>query len=213
MGNNASPRNVMKGSFCQPKEIARRVKNLLIRLLMVSIVSLTCALEGRNLISRVNAKNVKNILHQRQTEKSAKIIAKEHRPCQKMVHVKASTSQFLKNYFMKQDVQISQECKKMGNVDLMNAGKLKRSLSSVAARLVMTFREHKAHTMKFVDLMFAKLTNNFFLMESARLVRHTLMLVMTRKVAKLSSAKRIIGTLTKTGIASIVRHTLTDLIC
>ena len=84
---------------------------------------------------------------------------------------------------MKLAAQISQECKKMGNVDLMNAGKLKRSLSSVAARLVMTFREHKAHTMKFVDLMLVKVTNNFFLMESARLVRHTLMLEIIRKVA------------------------------
>ena len=183
MENNVSPRNVMKGSFCQPKEIARRVKNLLIRLLMVSIVSLTCALEGRNLITRVNAKNVKNILHQRQTEKSAKIIAKEHKLYQKMVHVKASMTQFLKNYSVKQDVQISQEGKKMGDVELTNAGTLKRSPRSVAARLVMTFREHKAHTMKFVDLMLVKVTNSFFLMESARPVRHTLMLAMTRKVA------------------------------
>ena len=130
-----------------------------------------------------------------------------------MVHVKTVMNQFLKNCLMKLDVQISQECKKMGNVDLMNAWQLRRSLNSVGVRLVMTFREHKALTMKFVDLMLVKITNNLFLMESARLVRHTLMLVMIRKVAKLKSAKRIIGTLIKTGIVNIVRHTLTGLIC
>jgi hypothetical protein len=183
MESNVSPRNAMKGNLCRPTELARRVKNLRTRPLMVSIVSLTCALEGRNLIVRVGVKNVKNILHQLTTEKSAKIIAKGHRLYQKMVHVKASMTQFLKNYSVKQDVQISQEGKKMGDAELTNAGTLKRSPRSVAARLVMTFREHKAHTMKFVDLMLVKVTNNFFLMESARLVRHTLMLEIIRKVA------------------------------
>jgi hypothetical protein len=81
MENNVSPRNVMKVSPCQPKEIARRVKNLHTRLLMVSIVSLTGALAGRNLILRVNVKNAENILHQLMTEKSVKIIAKELKLC------------------------------------------------------------------------------------------------------------------------------------
>ena len=81
MENNVSPRNVMKVSSCRPKEIARPVKNLHTRLLMVSIVSLTGALAGRNLIVRVNVKNAENILHQLMTEKSVKIIAKEHKLC------------------------------------------------------------------------------------------------------------------------------------
>ena len=213
MENNVSPRNVMKGSSCNPTELARRAMNLHTRRVMVSIVSLTCALEGRNLTTRVNAKNVENILHQLMTEKSVRIIAKEHKLCWRMVHVKTVMNQFLKNCLVKLDVQISQECKKMGNVDPMNAWKLKGSLNSVAARLVMTFREHKARTMRFVDPVFVKITKNFFRMESARLVRHTLMLVMIRKVARLKSAKRIIGTLIKTGIVNIVRHTLIDLIC
>jgi hypothetical protein len=130
-----------------------------------------------------------------------------------MVHVKAGMTQFWKNYLAKQDVQISQEGKQMGNAELMNAGKLKRSPSSVAARLVMTFREHKAHTVKFVDLMFVKTTNNFFLMGSARPVRRTPMLAMIGKVAWPRSAKRTIGTLTKTDIVNTVRRTLTGLIC
>jgi hypothetical protein len=210
MENNASARNVTKGRFCQPTELAKRVKNLRTRLEMVSIASPTSALEGRNLILRVDVKNVKNTLRQLTTVKSAKIIARGHKLYQKMARVKAVMNQFLKNYLMKQDVQISQGCKKMGNADLMTAGKRKRSLSSVAARLVLTFREHKAHTMSFVELMFVRATNNFFLMESARPVRHTPMLVVTRKVAQLRSAKRIIGTLMKTGIVNIVRHTLID---
>jgi hypothetical protein len=79
MESNVSPRNVMKGSLCQPTELARRAKNLRTRPLMVSIVSRTCAPEGRNLIVRVDVKNVVNILHQLRTEKSAKIIAKGHK--------------------------------------------------------------------------------------------------------------------------------------
>jgi hypothetical protein len=212
MESNASARNVTKGRFWQPTEIAKRAKNLRTRLPMASIASPTSALEGRSLILRVDVRNVKNTLHQLTTERSAKIIARGHKLYQKMARVKAAMNQSLKNYLMKQDVQISQGDKKMGNVDLMTAGKLRRSLSSVAARLVMTSRERKAHTMSFVELMFVRTTNNFFRMESARPVRHTPMLVMTRRVAWLRSAKRITGTLMKTGIANIVRRTLTDLI-
>ena len=75
----------------------------------------------------------------------------------------------------------------------------------------MTFREHKAPTMNFVDPMFAKTTNNFFQMESARPARHTLMSLMIGKVAWLKSAKRQTGTLIKTGIVNIARPILIDL--